>query len=154
MSNHESNQIAINALVNRRKELVFDLGEKEKEVAEIQKQIFHIGETIKVLDPSVALEALPLRHRRGTKSPYFEHSEMTKRVYAGMRENPAGTVTSEGLALAAMDEKGLNSKDDGLLLNDFENRFRRQLEALRRDGKIKKVQGRGPTSEWALVERS
>lgn len=153
MSNHESNQIAVNALINRRKELVFDLGQKEREVAELQKQIFHIGETLKVLDPAVVLEALPVRHRRGTKSPYFDHSELTQRIYRGLRESPTGAVSSEGLALTAMVEKGVNS-DDRILFKDFENRFRWQMEALRREGKIKKIGGRGPTAEWTLVERS
>src|SRR5271163_2122337 len=57
---------------------------------------------------------------RPTKSPYFAHGELTKRIFDAMRTH--GTVTSAEIAAVAMRDKGLDPDTDPVTRTDFVRR--------------------------------
>jgi hypothetical protein len=90
--------------------------------------------------PDFKAEGLPVRHRRPVKSPYFEHGELTKRVFDAMRQH--GTITSLDVAAQAMRDKRFDPENDQATRTDFVRRFTMQLNDVVRKGKVEKV-GRG-----------
>src|SRR5438874_12411769 len=87
--------------------------------------------------PDFKTEGLPVRHRRPTKSPYFAHGELTKRIYDAMRTSD--TVASVDIAVAAMREKGLDPDNDPVTRTDFVRRVTLQFDYLVRKGKVEKI---------------
>src|SRR5580700_2351883 len=53
----EPSKITLNDLIRRRRELMFDIGEAEKALAQKRDVLFHISETIKAIDPRIRLDA-------------------------------------------------------------------------------------------------
>ena len=98
--------------------------------------------------PDFKSEGLPVRHRRPTKSPYFAHGELTKRIYDAMRIS--GSVASIKIAIAAMREKGLDPDNDPVTRTDFVRRVTLQLNDLVRKGRVEKI-GRGRAMRWKLL---
>ena len=98
--------------------------------------------------PDFKVEGLPIRHRRPTKSPYFAHGELTKRIYNAMRIS--GMVASAEIAVAAMRDKGLDSENDSVTRTDFVRRVTLQLNDLVRKSKVEKI-GRGRAMKWKLA---
>lgn len=94
-----------------------------------------------------AAEALPMRHRRPTKSPYFAPGELTKRIYDAMRISDS--VASAEMAAAAMRDKGLDPENDPVTRTDFVRRVTLQLNDMHRKGKAEKV-GHGRVMRWKL----
>jgi hypothetical protein len=90
-----------------------------------------------------------VRHRRPTKSPYFAHGELTKRIYDAMRTG--GTIASIDVASAAMRDKGLDPDNDPVTRTDFVRRVTLQFDYLVRKGKVEKI-GRGRAMRWKLAE--
>jgi hypothetical protein len=98
--------------------------------------------------PDFKIEGLPVRHRRPTKSPYFVHGEMTKRIFDAMRSS--GTVTSFEVAAQAMRDKGLDPENDKPTRTDFVRRVSLALGDMQRKGKVEKI-GRGRAMRWKLI---
>jgi hypothetical protein len=73
-----TNEITMNALVAKRAEVVFEIGEAEKRIARLQAELVHLDAVLRMFRPEFKTEGLPVRHRRPTKSPYF----MARRVDA------------------------------------------------------------------------
>lgn len=88
-----------------------------------------------------------MRHRRPTKSPYFMHSELTRRIFDALRTS--GTVTSFEVAAHAMRDKGLNPENDKPTRTDFVHRVALALGAMQRKGKVEKIGG-GCAMRWRL----
>jgi hypothetical protein len=101
-----------------------------------------------VFRPDFKTEGLPVRHRRPTKSPYFAHGELTKRIYDAMRISDS--VASAEIAAAAMRDKGLDPENDPVTRTDFVRRVTLQLNDMYRKGKAEKI-GRGRTMRWKLA---
>jgi hypothetical protein len=80
----------------------------------------HAGRGRPVPPPFAQAEGLPVRHRRPTKSPYFAHGELTKRIYGAMRTS--STVSSFEIAADAMRDKGLDPENDKPTRTDFVRR--------------------------------
>jgi hypothetical protein len=99
--------------------------------------------------PDFKAEGLPVRHRRPTKSPYFAHGELTKRIYNTMRISDS--VASAEIAAAAMRDKGLDPDNDPVTRTDFVRRVTLQLNDMRRKGKAEKI-GRGRALRWKRVD--
>jgi hypothetical protein len=150
-SNHQSNKVALNELVRRRKELIFEIQEDEKALARKRDLVFHFGESIKAIEPSIRLEMIPARHRRGTKSPYFAHGEITGYIYDAGRESTDRVFTSNAVAALAMHAKSLDPTTRQLEFKDFENRIRLQLNAQQRTKVVDKLDGRGGEARWRLL---
>ena len=73
--NSETNMVAANALIRKRADVLFEISEAEKRVERLRTELIHIDAVLRMLRPDVQLEALPVRHRRPSKSPYFAHGE-------------------------------------------------------------------------------
>lgn len=146
-SNHEAGAVTMNALVAKRAEILFEIGEAEKRIARLQTDLAHLDAVLRLFRPDFKAEGLPVRHRRPTQSPYFAHGELTKRIFDALRIG--GTVTSLDIARQAMRDKGLDPETDPPTRTDFVRRVTQQLNALCRNGKVEKT-GSGRALRWQL----
>jgi hypothetical protein len=144
---HEGHMVTANALVAKRADILFEIGELEKRVDQLRTELVHLDAVLRMFRPDFAAEALPVRHRRPTKSPYFAHGELTKRIYDAMRM--IDSVASVEIAAAAMRDKGLDPDNDRVTRTDFVRRVTLQLNDMQRKGKAEKV-GRGRAVRWKL----
>jgi hypothetical protein len=144
---HEGHTVTANALVAKRADILFEIGELEKRVDQLRTELVHLDAVLRMFRPDFKAEALPVRHRRPTKSPYFAHGELTKRIFDAMRTR--GTVSSHEIAADAMRDKGLDSESDPVTRTDFVRRVTLQLNDLVRKGKVEKI-GRGRAMRWKL----
>jgi hypothetical protein len=141
-------EITMNALVAKRAEILFEIGEAEKRVARLQTELVHLDAVLRMFRPDFKAEGLPVRHRRPTKSPYFTHGELTQRIFDGMRLG--GTVTSFEVAAQAMRDKGLEPENDKSTRTDFVRRVALALGDMQRKGKVEKI-GKGRALRWKLA---
>lgn len=148
MSNHEAGTITANALVAKRADILFEIGEFEKRIEQLRTELVYLDAVLRMFRPDFKAEGLPVRHRRPTKSPYFAHGELTKRIYDAMQIG--GTVSSIDIAVAAMRDKGLDPDTDPTTRTDFVRRVTLQLNDLCRKGKVEKI-GRGRAMRWKLA---
>src|SRR6267142_1389980 len=107
---HEGYTVTANALVAKRADILFEIGEHEKRIDRLRTELVHLDAVLRMFRPDFKAEELPVRHRRPTKSPYFAHGELTKRIYDAMRIS--GSVASVEIAAAAMRDKGLDPDND------------------------------------------
>jgi hypothetical protein len=146
--NNEAPTIMWNALTKKRAEMILEIEQGEKKVAELKAQLVHLDATLRIFRPDFAAEGLPVKHRRPTKSPYFEHGEMTAYIHDMIRER--GEITSGDIVAKIMFDKGLDPVNDQPTRTDFIRRFNLQFKTLERKGQIEKVRGRGPAARWRL----
>jgi hypothetical protein len=146
--NNEATTIAANALVKKRTELLFEIGQREREIERLQTELVHLDAVLRMFRPNFKAASLPVRHRRPTKSPYFRHGELTQRIYDALRQQ--GTVSSKDVAVQAMRDKGLNPETDPVTRTDFVRRVGLQLNAMQRDGKVERI-GKGSLLRWRLT---
>jgi hypothetical protein len=137
----------MNALVAKRAEIVFEITEAEKRIDQLRAELVHLDAVLRMFRPDFKTEGLPIRHRRPTKSPYFAHGELTKRIFDAFRER--GTVTSFEVAADAMREKGLDPDNDKPTRTDFVRRVSLALGDMQRKGKVEKI-GRRRAMRWRL----
>jgi hypothetical protein len=64
---------------------LFEIGELEKQADRLRAELVHLDAVLRMFRPDFKAEGLPVRHRRPTKSPYFAHGEMTKRIFDALR---------------------------------------------------------------------
>jgi len=143
-----TNEITMKALVAKRAEILFEIGEAEKRIARLQTELVHLDAVLRMFRPEFKAEGLPVRHRRPTKSPYFMHGELTQRIFDALRVN--GTVMSLEIAAQAMRDKGLDPENDKPTRTDFVRRVGLALGDMQRKGKVEKI-GRGRAMRWQLV---
>jgi hypothetical protein len=143
-----TNEVTMNALVAKRAEILFEITEAEKRIDQLRTELVHLDAVLRMFRPDFKAEGLPIRHRRPTKSPYFAHGELTKRIYDAMRIG--GTVTSFEIAAAAMRDKGLDPDNDKPTRTDFVRRVALALGDMERKGKAEKI-GRGRAMRWKLT---
>ena len=55
-------------------------------IERLRTELVHLDAVLRMFRPDFKAEGLPVRHRRPTKSPYFAHGELTKRIFDAMRE--------------------------------------------------------------------
>jgi hypothetical protein len=143
-----TNTVTMNALVAKRAEILFDITEAEKRIDQLRAELVHLDAVLRMFRPDFKAEGLPVRHRRPTKSPYFAHGELTKRIYDAMRTS--GTVSSFEIAAKAMRDKGLDPENDKPTRTDFVRRVSLALGDMQRKGKVEKI-GRGRAMRWKLA---
>src|ERR1700730_9641791 len=136
----EGHTVTANAIVAKRADILFEIGELEKRIEQLRTELVHLDAVLRMFRPDFKAEGLAVRHRRPTKSPYFAHGELTKRIYDAMRVN--GTVASIEIAAAAMRDKRLDPDTDPVTRTDFVRRVTLQLNDLVRKGRVEKI-GRG-----------
>jgi hypothetical protein len=127
----------MNALVAKRAEILFEITEAEKRIEQLRTELVHLDAVLRMFRPDFKAEGLPIRHRRPTKSPYFAHGELTKRIFDAFRER--GTVTSFEVAADAMREKGLDPDNDKPTRTDFVRRVSLALGDMQRKAKVEKI---------------
>src|SRR5690348_17255656 len=71
--NNEAVTVTANALVKKRADLLFEIGQREREIERLQTELVHVDAVLRMFRPDFKAEKLPVRHRRPTKSPYFRH---------------------------------------------------------------------------------
>jgi hypothetical protein len=145
--NNEAGTITVNALMAKRADILFEIGERERDAERLRTQVVHLDAVIRLFRPDFTAEAAPIRLRRPAKSPFFRHGEMTQRIYDAFREHE--TVSSAELGLAAMRDKGVDPDNDPETRKDFVRRFGLQLNNMQREGKIERI-GRGKALRWRL----
>jgi hypothetical protein len=146
--NNQAATIMWRGLTQKRADLIWEIEQSEKHTAELKAQLIHLDATLRIFRPDFALEGLPVKHRRPTKSPYFEHGELTARIYDALRDNPVAATAD--IAVKAMYDKALDPVNDQPTRKDFVRRFNLQLKQLVREGTVEKVGGRGPACRWRL----
>jgi len=147
-NSHEVAAITANALIAKRADILFEIGEAEKRIERLRSEVIHIEIVLRMFRSEVELENLPVRYRRPTKSPHFGHGELTQRIYDAIREH--GSTSSAEIAAKAMRDKGLNPDNDTHMRSDFIKRLARVLTDMRRHGKIERI-GRGKPIRWRLA---
>ena len=145
---HEGHTVTANALVAKRADILFEISEFEKRIEQLRTELVHLDAVLRMFRPAFKAESLPVRHRRPTKSPYFAHGELTKRIYDAMRTG--GTIASIDVASNAMRDKGFDPDNDRVTRTDFVRRVTLQLNDLVRKGKVEKI-GRGRAMRWKLA---
>jgi hypothetical protein len=148
MSEHEGHTVTANALTKKRAEILFEIGELEKQIEQLQTELVHIDAVLRMFRPDFRAENLPVRHRRPTKSPYFRHGELTQRIYDALRTK--GVIVSLDVAVAAMRDKKLDPDSDPVTRTDFVRRVTMQLNDLARKGQVEKL-GKGRAVRWKLA---
>lgn len=146
--NNEAVTIAANALVRKRAELLFEIGQREREIERLQTELVHLDAVLRMFRPDFEAENLPVRHRRPTKSPYFRHGELTQRIYDALRER--GVIASADVAVVAMRDKGLDPDADPVTRTDFVRRVSLQLADMARKGKVERI-GKARALRWRLA---
>jgi hypothetical protein len=145
--NTETPVIAANALIAKRADILFEIGELEGRIERLRTELVHLDAVLRMFWPDFKTEALPVRQRRPAKSPYFAHGELTKRIYNALRISE--TITSAEVAAVAMRDKGLDHDHDPVTRTDFVRRVGLQLNDMQRKGKIERI-GRGKALRWSL----
>src|SRR3954471_2974996 len=146
---NEGVTVTANALVKKRADLLFEISQCERTIERLQTELVHVDAVLRMFRPDFKAEALPVRHRHPTKSPYFRHGELTQRIYDAIRQH--GTISSADVAVQAMRDKGLDPETDPVTRTDFVRRIGLQLNALQRDGKIERI-GKGKALRWRLID--
>jgi hypothetical protein len=78
--NNEAATVTVNALVAKRADILFEIGEHEGHAERLRTQVVHLDAVIRLFKPDFDAESAPIRLRRPAKSPYFKHGEMTQRI--------------------------------------------------------------------------
>jgi hypothetical protein len=143
----EEYKVLWNGLTRRYAEIVLEIREGDKHVAQLRRTLIHLEATMRMYRPDFVAEGLPVRQRDRHKSPYFKHGEITARIYDALRDRDS--VGSGDIATGIMHEKDLDPADK-LLRMDFVRRVTLQLRELARRGHVEKIGGRGPATRWRL----
>lgn len=149
--NNEGPVIATNALIAKRADVLFEITEAEKRIELLRTELVHLDAVLRMFRPDIQTEALPVRLRRPSKSPYFNHGEVTRRIYDALR--PGDAVSSAEIAAIAMRDKGLEPNNDPATRSEFVRLVGVQLSDMHRKGKIERV-GRGRALRWRLTPDS
>ena len=145
--NNEAATVTVNALLAKRADILFEIGEVEGRAERLRTQVVHLDAVIRLFRPEFDAEAAPIRLRRPAKSPYFKHGEMTQRIYDALRER--GEISSTDVAVTAMRDKGLDPDNDQATRTDFVRRVGLQLGEMHRKSKVERV-GKGSSLRWRL----
>lgn len=150
LSNPQDKVVAVAALCQKRVDLVHEIGEAEAHVERLRTSLVQLDAVIRMFRADFNPDALPVRQRRQTKSPYFRHGELTQRILGALRDG--GEVASSAIAEQAMRDKGLDPASDPATRADFVRRVGLQLNTLQRKGQIERL-GTGRHLRYRLAER-
>lgn len=142
------NKYAVAALVRLRQEIAFRVNEQERETEKARADLVHIDAVIRMIAPSLDIEAIPERLRRPRRLEYFSHGEISRRVFDCLRER-GGEIAAIDVVRKAMADKGLSFDGDRHTRIEFGRRITMQLNALGRKGKVAKL-GFGRSVRWRL----
>jgi hypothetical protein len=147
------NALLINALIRKRSEILASIMELERQANQFCADLAHVDATLRMLDPELEIETLPVRGPRPKRSKYFAHGEISRRCLETLRDAPGGGwLSGDDIAVRAMRDRNLDPERDRRLRTDFVRRILQALDSLeRRYGRIVKSRsGRG--IKWRLAQ--
>lgn len=144
----------INALIRKRSEILAAITELERQANQLCADLAHVDATLRMLDPELEIETLPVRGPRPKRSKYFSHGEISRRCLEALRDAPGeGWLSGDDIAVRAMRDKRLDPERDRRLRTDFVRRILQTLDSLeRRYGRVMKS-GSGRGIKWKLSEK-
>jgi hypothetical protein len=142
----------INALIRKRSEIHRAITDLERQASQLCADLAHIDATLRMLDPELEIETLPVRGPRPKRSKYFSHGEITRRCLEALRDASGdGWLSGDDIAVQAMRDKKLDPERDKRLRADFMKRILQTLDSLeRRYGRVIKS-GTGRGIRWRLA---
>jgi hypothetical protein len=143
----------INALIRKRSEILASITDLERQANQLCADLAHVDATLRMLDPELEVETLPVRGPRPKRSKYFSHGEISRRCLEALRDAPGdGWLSGDDIAVRAMRDKKLDPERDKRLRVDFVRRILQTLDSLeRRYGRVAKS-GTGRGIKWKLAE--
>jgi hypothetical protein len=143
----------INALIRKRSEIHAAITDLERQANQLCADLAHVDATLRMLDPELEVETLPIRGPRPKRSKYFTHGEISRRCLEALRDAPGdGWLSGDAIAVQAMRDKKLDPERDRRLRTDFVRRILQTLDSLeRRYGRVVKS-GNGRGIKWKLSE--
>jgi len=141
--------VAVNALRNKRAELMGELAMHQAEVDRIRSEIIHLDVVMKLFDPTTDPGDIPTLRKRLHRTEWFARGEQTHMVYDALRER--GTVAAIELAHEAQRRKGI-AEHDRATYRDFVSKFHNLLQHMGRRGQLEKL-GDGQGARWKLAPR-
>jgi hypothetical protein len=144
----------INALIRKRSEILASITDLERQANQLCADLAHVDATLRMLDPDLEIEALPVRGPRPKRSKYFAHGEISRRCLEALRDAPDdGWLSGDDIAVRAMRDKKLDPERDRRLRTDFVRRILQTLDSMeRRYGRVVKS-GSGRGIKWKLSEK-
>src|SRR5215207_1166765 len=103
--NHDNElpAIAMKALARKRDEIATKISVLQHQVAQLRSDLLHIDHTLHMMDPNYT-PSQPRRVRvKFSTAGYFEHGELTRRIYEGFRQSD--TITAAEITDKAVTEK-------------------------------------------------
>jgi hypothetical protein len=145
----------INALIRKRSEIHAAITDLERQASQLCADMAHVDATLRILDPELEIETLPVRGPRPKRSKYFSHGEISRRCLEALRDAPGdGWLSGDDIAVRAMRDKKLDPERDKRLRVDFVRRILQTLDSLeRRYGRVVKS-GTGRGIHWKLPPES
>ena len=111
--NNEGPVIAANALIAKRADILFEIGDAEQRVERLRTRLVHLDAVLRMFPPRTSSGSDHCRYASAVlpSLPIFAHGELTKRIYDALRLKE--TITSAEVA-AARDAgiKGLAPEND------------------------------------------
>jgi hypothetical protein len=143
-----TNAATTKALMRKRADLLFEIAQSEKHTERLRLELVHLDAVLRMFLPDASETDVTMRQRRWRRSsPYFARGELTRRIYAALRQRTF--IASVEIAAEAMRDNGLDPDADPETRTDFTRRVTAQLSALARDDKVKRV-GKGRAMRWRL----
>ena len=139
--------VALDALLRKREQIADKIKELERQAAGLRSDLMHIDHTLRVIDPSYSPGKKAPRLRFSTVG-YFEHGELSRRIYEALRLSP--TITASEVAEAAMAAKKLN---DSRVRSYFVTRFLSRLAQMAKEGQLVRIrEADGFSLSWKLAD--
>jgi hypothetical protein len=136
----------VNALRNKRSEIVGDIEIHSREIERLRAELVHLDVVLRLFDPATDPDDIVGRRRR-KRTEYFAKGELSKRVFDGLRHS--GTVSAQELAASSMAEKMIPAGDRATR-RVIAQKFMSALHDLRRRGHVRKI-GDGIGVRWKLA---
>jgi len=141
--------VAVNALRNKRAEILGDLAVHQAAIDQLRADLIHVDAVMRLFDPETNPEDIAGKRRLPPRTEIFARGEYTRIIYDSIRKR--GTISANELSDIAMAAKGM-PESDRALRHDLANRFHNMLHHLRRRGKLTKI-GHGPGVRWKLAPK-
>jgi hypothetical protein len=109
----------INVLICKRSEIHAAITDLERQANQLCADLAHVDATLRMLDPELKIETLPIRAPRPKRSKYFSHGEISRRCLEALRDTPGdGWLSGDDIAVRAMRDKKLDPERDKRLRVD------------------------------------
>lgn len=116
--------LLITALIRKRSEIHAAITDLERQADQLCADLAHIDATLRMLDPELEVETLPVRGPRPKRSKYFAHGEISSRCLEALRDAPGdGWLSGDDIAVQAMRDKKLDPERYRRLRTDFVRRI-------------------------------